>query len=399
MARLLITQQLIADTNCPIGKHKADVYDTKVTGFIFSVFHTGKKSFYIRFVGDRGKTIQKKIADAEIVQAQEARALAKKLLAQLQVGDNPFQDKLYKRTIPTFAEFIEKSYMPYIKTYKRSWITDVSILKNHLLPVFGNKYLDEVNERDIFKMVGEMMKKYSPATINRNIIMLRYIFNLIIKWNMYKIVVNPTRNVPMQTLNNKRERYLTGEEAEKLIAALHNTRNPMLKYIVPTLILTGARRSEVMNAKWSEFNFESRIWTIPISKSGKARHVPISDGLVRLLKSIPRKNNVDYVFANPHTNKPYVSFHMTWNQARQAVGLPDVRMHDLRHSFASFLVNNGRNLYEVQRILGHANIKTTERYAHLSQASLLSAVNEITKAVQSLGIDHVNNRFTLIPIK
>jgi integrase len=385
MARLLITQQLVANLKAEPNMHKCDVYDTKLTGFIVTAFYTGKKSYYIRFVNNHGKTVQRKIADAGILQVQEARLLAKKHLAQIQMGTNPFDDKKVTKAIPTFQSFVEQTYLPYIRTYKRSWETDLCLLKNHWLPVIGNKHLDEITQNDIFKYLTKIMSTHAPASVNRILILIRYMFNLIIKWNLYKITSNPTKNIPTITLNNKRERYLTAQEAEMLIDALGNVKNAMMKYIVPTLILTGARKSEVIYAKWSEFNLETRLWRIPITKSGKARHVPISDGLIRLLQSIPRRNGCDYVFANPKTNKPYISIQHTWTKVRVELGLSDIRIHDLRHSFASFLVNNGRNLYEVQRILGHSNMKTTERYAHLSQDSLLSAANEITKAIPSLG--------------
>ena len=155
----------------------------------------------------------------------------------------------------------------------------------------------------------------------------------------------------------------------------------MLQYIVPMLILTGARKNEVINAKWEDFNFEQKVWRIPMSKSGKARYVPLSDGVEQLLSNVPVFDDCLLVFPNPKTLKPYVSFYYAWDTARKSVGLGDVRVHDLRHSFASFLVNAGRSLYEVQKILGHTQIKTTQRYAHLSQESLLSAANAVSNAV------------------
>ena len=127
----------------------------------------------------------------------------------------------------------------------------------------------------------------------------------------------------------------------------------MLQYIVPMLILTGARKNEVINAKWEDFNFEQKVWRIPMSKSGKARYVPLSDGVEQLLSNVPVFDDCMLVFPNPKTLKPYVSFYYAWDTARKSVGLGDVRVHDLRHSFASFLVNAGRSLYEVQKILGH----------------------------------------------
>ena len=150
------------------------------------------------------------------------------------------------------------------------------------------------------------------------------------------------------------------------------------------LILTGARKREVLDAKWEDFDLIRRQWRIPMTKSGRPRHVPLSEGVLQLLASIPQGKGCDPVFANPKTKKAYNSVFFSWNTARKSVGLGDVRMHDLRHSFASFLVNAGRSLYEVQKILGHTQIKTTQRYAHLSQDTLLEAANVVFKAVPLL---------------
>jgi integrase len=149
----------------------------------------------------------------------------------------------------------------------------------------------------------------------------------------------------------------------------------MLKYIIPMLILTGARKRELLDAKWEDFDEERRLWRVPLPKSGRARHVPLSDGALTLLASVPRVPGCVWPFANPNTGKPFVSMYYGWDTARRLAGLPEVRIHDLRHSFASMLINQGRSLYEVQRILGHTQIKTTQRYSHLSNVTLLAAVN------------------------
>ncbi|EQD50446.1 Integrase, catalytic core, phage domain protein, partial [mine drainage metagenome] len=166
-----------------------------------------------------------------------------------------------------------------------------------------------------------------------------------------------------------------------LYEAVRQSDNPMLKYIIPMLILTGARKREVLTAQWEDFDLVRQQWRIPFTKAGKPRHVPLSDGVLQLLATIPRDDNYPWVFANPKTHKPYVSFFSSWDSARTKVGLADVRIHDLRHSFASFLVNAGRSLYEVQKILGHTQVKTTQRYAHLSQDTLIDAANQVSKAV------------------
>ena len=155
----------------------------------------------------------------------------------------------------------------------------------------------------------------------------------------------------------------------------------MLKYIVPMLLLTGARKREVLNARWEDFDIDNRLWRIPFTKTGKPRTVPMSDGVMSILDTVPRIAGSAAVFPNPATGKPYVTIHDAWHTARKRAGLEDVRMHDLRHSFASILINSGRSLYEVQHLLGHTQVKTTERYAHLQQDTLMKAANVVAALV------------------
>ena len=379
-----LTQSFVDKLLPDPDKSKCDYFDTKQSGFLLKILSSGRKSYYIRYRNQRGKQVEIKIADDNVTKLNEARELAIKYLAQIAMGEDPFSTKADLKKVPTLYDFITNSYLPYVKTYKRSWETDVSLIKNHIMPNFGKQYMDEVSKRDIIQFISKHSLTHKPGSVNRVIIMMRYIFNLSIRWETVGITKNPTAGIPLLEENNKKERFLSAEEARALVEQLKSSDNKMLQYIIPMLILTGARKNEVLKAKWEDFNVEQRLWRIPLSKSGKARHVPISDGVQYLLEGVPRHVDCGYVFANPKTLLPYVSIFASWNTARKAVGLADVRIHDLRHSFASFLVNSGRSIYEVQRILGHTQIKTTQRYAHLSQDSLLAAANEISKAVPIL---------------
>jgi integrase len=120
------------------------------------------------------------------------------------------------------------------------------------------------------------------------------------------------------------------------------------------LILTGARKSEATHARWENVNLETGVWTVPMSKSGKPRYMPLSKAAIALLKN-RRINGSEYVFPSPSTGKPMIHTYPAWDKIRRQAGIPDVRIHDLRHNFASLLVNNGRSLYEVQKLLGHAD--------------------------------------------
>ena len=386
MSSVALSPEIVKSLICPKDKTKITIFDRLCKNLVIEANQSGRKTYYFRYKDKRNVTRQPKLSDANNITLKQVRSLVDNYRSMILMGEDPFAKKKALKQVPTIAEFIANSYLPYIKTYKRSWDTDVSLIKNHILPNFGKLYLDAFTKQDLIAFIGQHVKTHKPGSVNRVIILLRYIFNCAMRWETAGVSKNPTVGIPLLEENNKQERYLTATEANALIGALKHSENQMLQFIIPMLILTGARKNEVLKAKWTDFNIEQRVWRIPLAKSGKARHVPMSDGVLSLLDAVPLHDDCPYVFANPKTLKPYVSFFSAWNTVRKSVGLGDVRVHDLRHSFASFLVNSGRSLYEVQRILGHTQIKTTQRYAHLSQDSLLAAANEISKAVPLLNV-------------
>lgn len=162
------------------------------------------------------------------------------------------------------------------------------------------------------------------------------------------------------------------------------------------MLACGATKREVLDARWEDFDLDRRLWRIPMTKLGRPRHVPMSDGVLRLLDSVPRMES-PWVFVNPKTLRPFVSIFCAWDTARNKAGLADVGIHDLRHSFASLLINSGSAFYEVHHILGHTQVKTTQRYAHLSQDTLLAAANAATRALDPdniLDINYFQNAYT-----
>lgn len=384
MPRITLTPSTIDKAACPQGQRKLDLFDTRTRGLMLEVRPTGK-TYYLRYQTVRGKTRQMRLANAEDVTLTQARHLAEQARNKIAMGEDPAQDRAAQRAVPTFAAFIQDQYLPHIKTYKRSWDTDVSLLKNHLLPRFGKMHLDEITRQDIQRVHHDRRASgAAPGSANRLLILMRYAFNLAIKWEVPGVKANPSKDVPLMEENNKLERYLTQEEAHRLYDAVCGSENPMLRFIMPMLLMTGARKREVLNARWEDFDLERRLWRVPISKNGKARHVPLSSGVLTLLSGLPETGHGRHLFPNPATGKPYVSIFCAWNTARKNAGLPKVRMHDLRHSFASFLINGGRSLYEVQRILGHTQSKTTQRYAHLRHDTLLDAADAATAAMGAL---------------
>lgn len=381
MAKLLLTPQLVKSTSCPPEKRKTDFFDTDCKGLMLEVGITGRKTYYLRYQNERGRTKQLRLADAADVTLAQAKTLASKYRNQIAMGEDPANARSALKQVPTVGAFIYQQYIPYTKNYKRSWSTDAGLLRNHIEPVWGRKYMDEITKQDVITLMSNHRKTHAPGSCNRLLIIVRYMFNLALRWEVPNVKGNPTAGFKLMEENNLHERYLTKEEAAALYAQLEKSDNQMLRFIIPALILTGARKREVLDAKWEDFDVDRRIWRIPVSKTGR-RHVPLSDGMLKLLHQVPRLSNCPYVFANPKTRKPFISIFYSWDTARTRAGLAEVRIHDLRHSFASFLVNAGRSLYEVQKILGHTDVKTTQRYSHLAQTTLIDAVNA---AVDSLG--------------
>lgn len=363
---------------CPAGQAKVDYFDQKTTGLLLKVLASGRKTWYLRYTSPAGRRREKKLASAAVLPLAQARQLAKRHLVSLAHGKDPFEHQERAQPAPTLAAFVEKSYLPYIRSRKRSWQTDETLLRVHILPYWGNYPLNQITHELAIKRLGEHRATHKPASTNRVFDMLNALFNLAIRWKR-GITTHPLTHVQRYQANNKRERYLNQAEAARLFTALEHTTAPRLKPIVTMLLLTGARLSEVLNARWADFDVASKRWTIEINKSGKTRYVPLSEPAIGLLERLSRTPGCPYPFANPRTARPYTSIQYPWDRVRRAAGLADLRIHDLRHSFASFLVNGGRSIYEVQKILGHTQISTTQRYAHLSQETLVEAANVATR--------------------
>jgi integrase len=379
MPKIALSQQLVKSTTCPLGKAKWDLFDSNCKGLMLETRSTGGKTFYLRYQDTRGKTRQLKLADERDISYIQAKQLADKHRNSIAMGLDPSEEKQSLKQAPTVAQFILQSYMPFVQGYKRSWKCDLSLLKNHVEPVWGKKYLDQVTKADVVALFAGHRKKYTPGSCNRLLILIRYMFTLALRWETPGLKTNPAKDHPLLKEQNQRERFLSEPDAQALFAAIKQSINPMLQHIIPMLILTGARKREVLDARWEDIDFEHKSWRIHTTKSGQPRHVPLSDGAIAVLEALPRDS--EWIFANEDTGKPYASIYASWHTARTRAGLADVRVHDLRHSFASFLVNAGRSIYEVQRLLGHAHIRTTQRYAHLSKDTLLDATNAVNSAV------------------
>src|SRR5258707_3051038 len=386
MPRVRLSAAFVRSAACPDGVKKIDFFDSEQRGFMLEVRRSGGKTFYQRYTDERGRERQYKIGPADVLTLSMARRKARTTAAEALVGSDPQERRAEMRTIPTFAELVRDRYLPHVKSYKRSWGTDETVLRVHILPVLGSQYVDLVRAEPIAALVDRMREKgYASGTTNRVVIVLRHIFNLARKWRVPGVGENPTAGINIAP-DVKRERFPSLEEAQRLIVSIEQDENQVAAKATMLLLLTGARRNEVTHARWDYLDWEKRTLLVPMAKSGNPRTIALNAAAIALLRSIPRLDLNPYILPSPVTGEPSPSLFFPWQRIRIRAGLPDLRLHDLRHSFASFLVNKGVSLYVVQGLLGHANTKYTQRYAHLTPDTLRDAAETVGSVIAGAAV-------------
>lgn len=372
MPKLQLSAAAAMAAVCEPDKRKTVFWDTHIAGFVLEVRITGSKTYAFRYTDEAGRQNQHKIGRYGEISFEQARKRAERLRSDFVLGGNPAAAKAAKKAIPTYRDLAEQ-HLAYARTYQRAPGNTESVIRVHLLTRWGKLRLDEITSQAIAQWFAEKRAGgLAPATIEKIRITFNRSFELAQKWGIPGATVNPVKSVPRAKFNNARERYLTPVEAKRLMQAVEASPNPMLKHIVGLLLLTGARKSELLQAQWQHVDVDKRSWHIPISKTGKARHVPLSEAAMAIINALPRSG--PWLLANPATGKPYDDIKRAWMTARHAAGLDDLHIHDLRHSAASFMINGGIDLYAVGRILGHADHQSTMRYSHLANDTLMKAV-------------------------
>lgn len=379
-----LSAQFVREAVCPPGKSKVDYYDSALKGFILEARPSGGKTFYLRYHDSHGKLRQCKIGDAAAVSYDKARQKAMRLRSEVELGGNPLEERQALRAVPTLAEFIRETYVPHIHLHRRNFQSTLSFIKCHVLPRFGAKHLDAITTDMVAEAHQDLRAKgYSLAQSNKLPVLLKIMFNLAKKKGIPGSQSNPTDDVPLFNPNNARERYLSAAETQRLHEALSRCGSAQFKSIVALLLLLGCRKRELLDARWEDVDLERRNWRIPMSKSGKPRNIPIAERALDVFQALPRWKGCPYVVPNPNTKQPFGNLYHPWDKVRKEAGMPDLRMHDLRHTFASNLVNSGQSIYVVSKLLGHSQLKTTARYSHLADETLMSAVDAAAKVVES----------------
>jgi len=349
-----------------------EVSDSEVTGLkvIFSAGSAQRKFFYFYYTihGQRKKA---KIGEFPAIGIQEARQQALEWRAAIDRGIDPMDQRDRVRQMPTFAQFAVDEYLPYAKQHKVSWDMDESKLRLHLLPKFGTRRLCDISTRDVQMYIAQIKASHSPATANRHLALLSKMFKMAMNWE--RIDCNPCVGVAKFREPQGRTETLSPDDLQKMLKAMEGEANVQAVAALKLLLLTGTRREEALQARWEDIDLDKALWFLPKTKNGKTRHVMLNSEAVELLRGHLRLPGIPWVFPGRDPARPLNNPRKAFTRILNAAGLPYLRVHSLRHLFASYAVSSGVSLFQVQHLLGHASPSTTQRYAHLANDVLRQA--------------------------
>ena len=369
-----ISDKLVREAEAPASGNRI-TYDDDLKGFGVRVTPAGARSFVLNYrVGGRERRIT--IGAYPAWKVAPARKRAEDLRRQIDNGNDPMAERHADRVAPTVASLAER----YLKEHAprkraRSVVEDKSILNGIILPKLGRLKVEAVRRVDIVSLHREVSET-APVRANRTLSLLGKLFSLAIEWEMRSD--NPCKGIA-KNHEERRERYLTPVELLRLTDALAAHTDQVTANALRLLLLTGARRGEVLGATWSQFDLDAGVWVKPASttKQRKLHRVPLSAAATALLLDMRAKTNGIALFPGRGANAVQGDLKRSWASVCKAAKLDNLRVHDLRHSYASFLASSGLSLPVIGALLGHSSPSTTNRYAHLLDDPLRAATEKV----------------------
>lgn len=400
-----------------IPKAKAyEVIDTELKGFLLRVQPTGGMTYYFSYRNQEYKRKRYKIGSNSNLTPAQARDIAEKLAGNVANGIDiqetrkTVRKKAKSDKFKTLGGFIDHKYKDWVLNHRKSGQQTLDTLDTHFSQ-FNSRPLSEINTWIIDKWRTERLKAgISKATVNRNVATLKSAISKAIEWGLLEH--HPLAKLkPLRTDKTLKTRYLSDTEDKSLRDALKARDTEMIAnrdnanewrsrrgypllpslegctyadHITPMALLTintGLRRGEVFNLQWTDINFHTKTLTVQgaTAKSGETRHIPLNSEALEVLNTWKEQtNNKGLIFPNKD-GKPFTTIKTAWNKVLADAKIKGFRWHDLRHDFASKLVMSGVPLNTVRELLGHSDLSTTLRYAHLAPDHKADAVAKISK--------------------
>lgn len=402
-----ITKSLIESTK-PLESSRLFIWDTILSGFHVIIRPSGRKSFYAFYRLRNHKQQTVKLGDFPAMTVEAAREKYKELTGQAFDGLDPVAiireramdaDDLAKSA--TVRDLHDK-YMAEHAIHKKasSVQNDVGYWKNHILPYIGDKQVRRVTRGDISYIHNTIAQKKNrkgelmTVTANRVLEVLNKAFNLAEVWEWRPEGTNPCRQIK-DFAEKKRRRYLAAEECVSLYNVLleylkaENYHQRQVANLIMLLLFTGARKNEMMRAKWSYIVPERSVMALPDTKSNEPQDIQLSIEVLEILKRIhddQQKNGRpgEYIFDGHIIGQPLKDEGKHWDNIRAKARLKDFCLHDLRHSFASFMAVTTGSKIMIQQSLRHADPSTSDRYTHLINDPLRVAVGQTTSKIQDV---------------
>lgn len=361
------------------GKRRSK-FDYVLSGFGERIHLSGRKSYVLqRTMGGKQRLIT--IGDAAILSERIAKDVARRLILRIELGQNPADTKQRGKKTPTYAAFLQSYWELVAPTWKPSTreIHDI-YRRTHLDHTFVGKFLDEISDADAVRWHAALTRSAGPGAANRAMEIVKAMFGKAEAWGYLPEHSNPFRGVK-RNKGRKIERFLSEDEMARLGDAIsrHRADRPNEVAVIVLLALTGCRRSEILNLTWGKV--QGRKLKLTDSKTGP-RIVWLGPEARAVLAEFPRGKKEERVF--PFDVKPASAVDWFWRKLRSEAGLEDVRLHDLRHNYASLAARSSETLPMIGNLLGHSAIRTTSRYAHLNDKHLFTASETIGQTINSL---------------
>lgn len=361
------------------------VWDSEIKGFGIRIFPSGRRTYFVQYRNQFGETRRKKIGVHGVITADLAREEAKKLLGDVARGEDPSTKHklIIRNTGQSMQDLADQYLLLHAKPNKapKSYKEDMAKLKNIILKRYAHLRVDAISTLDLQKLHSDLQK--TPVQANRTMALLSKMFNFAIQWGWRSD--NPTKDIKKYK-EHGRDRWLNDEEVQKLLTSLNNYHNQNIANAIRLLVLMGARKTEVLSAKWDQIDLEKGTWTkrAPSTKQRKMEYLPVSSSVLEILRKMKTHADSPFLFPGKIPGQPLKDPKKAWNTIRNQADVPDVHIHDLRHTFASHLVSSGVSLSIVGKLLGHTQASTTQRYAHLADAPLREAAELFGNKVKEL---------------
>ena len=352
--------------------------DTELPGFGCKITPKGRRSYFLYYRTKDSRERRPLIGVHGAITCEQAREIARQWLNEVAAGGDPSGARREQRSAETISEFADrymKDYAP-IKKKPSSIETDRINLRRHILPALGRTKVAAITRADVIRLNQSM--KATPGAANRTLALLSHILNVAEKWGLRPDGSNPCRHVDKYP-ERKHERFLSEAELARLAEALTEaeqaqTEMPSVFAAIRLLLFTGARLSEILTLRWEHVDIEGQCLRLPDSKTG-AKVIYLPPAALEVLAGLRWRDDNPYVIAGGKPGRHLVNLQKPWRRIRAMSGLDDVRIHDLRHSFASMAVAGGLSLPVIGALLGHTQPATTARYAHLAADPLKQAAN------------------------